>query len=149
MKKALLAFVMMWGLMAFAQRGDGHKGRLAHWKDMTPEQIATLQTKKMTLALDLSESQQREIQKINLENATDRKAKMAEWKAKKESGEMTKPATEEQYAKKIALLDRQIAHKEKMKQLLSKEQYEKWADMHSKKTMHHKREGRMKEGRRK
>jgi hypothetical protein len=103
----------------------------------------------MTLALDLSESQQREVQKINLVNATERKAKMAEWKAKKESGEVKRPTPEEQYAMKIALLDHQIAQKEKMKQLLSKEQYEKWEAMHSKKAMHHKREGKMKEGRRK
>ncbi|MEH6682258.1 MAG: hypothetical protein V7724_17070 [Sediminicola sp.] len=149
MKKVLFTIVMVLGLTAFAQKGDGHKGRQSDWKDMSPEQMATLKTKKMTLALDLSDPQQKEVQQMNLTEATSRQARMQEWKAKKESTEFKKPTSQERYEMKIALLDSQISKKEKMKSILSEEQYQKWERMHSKMAMHHKKGHDGKIGRRK
>lgn len=74
-----------------AQRHDGPKMRKGHKMDMTAEQMATLQTKHMTLALDLTEDQQNQIYKINLEKAQFGKEKWAEAKAARESGEWEKP----------------------------------------------------------
>ena len=80
----------------------------------------------MTLFLDLNESQQNKIQKINIENATQRKAMMEKRKAKKESGEFKKPTDEERLAMINAKLDHKIAMKVKMKNILNDEQYAKW-----------------------
>lgn len=94
--------------------------------NLEPEEIATLQTKKMTLRLDLTDAQQDDIYKINLENAKLRKAHMAERKARKESGEATKPSKEERLARANKMLDHKIAMKAKMKNILNEEQYAKW-----------------------
>jgi len=129
MKKLIVLMVLMAGITAMAQKPERERGDRGNMRDMTPEQIATLQTKQMTLALDLTDAQQKEIQSINLENAVKRSEKMNEMKARKESGEAKKLTSEEHYAMKTAMLDHQIAQKEKMKKILNKEQYMKWEKM--------------------
>lgn len=129
MKKLIVLMVLMAGITAMAQKPERERGDRGDIRDMTPEQIATLQTKQMTLALDLTDAQQKEIQSINLENAVKRSEKMNEMKARKESGEAKKLTSEERYAMKTAMLDHQIAQKEKMKKILNKEQYMKWEKM--------------------
>ncbi|KJD32643.1 hypothetical protein PW52_15510 [Tamlana sedimentorum] len=129
MKKILLIAIALVGLQAVAQnhRGEGKKERGDKMANLSAEEIATLQTKRMTLYLDLTESQQKKIQAINLENATKRKEMMEERKAKKESGEeRTKPTDEERLAMENARLDHKIAMKAKMKDILNEEQYTKW-----------------------
>lgn len=130
MKKIILIAIAFIGLQAVAQgqKNQGNKNRGNHQKmmNLSAEEMATLQTKKMTLMLDLDASQQNEIKKINLENATKRKAMMADRKAKKESGEAQKPTQEQRYAMANAKLDHMIATKAKMKKILNKEQFEKW-----------------------
>ncbi|SDF13945.1 hypothetical protein SAMN05421636_11314 [Pricia antarctica] len=96
---------------------------------MTPDQTATLRTKKMTLALDLTEVQQKQIQTLNLENAKTRESSMEKRKSIKENGESKKPTPEERYAMKNERLDRMIAQKAEMKDILSTEQYGKWEKM--------------------
>jgi hypothetical protein len=110
-------------------------------KDLTPEQIATLQTKQMTLALDLTDDQQKKMQDLNLENAVKRSGKMNEIRAKKESGELRKLTSEDRYAMKIAVLDHQIAQKEKLRNILDKEQYVKWEKMKKTREDYRKRRG--------
>ncbi|QHI36766.1 hypothetical protein IMCC3317_21360 [Kordia antarctica] len=100
-------------------------------KDFTPEQMAQLQTKKLTLALDLSQNQQQRVLALNTTAAKVRKQKMEAHKAKMEKKE--KPTAEEKYAMANERLDAKIAHKQQMKQILSKEQYEKWEKMHARK----------------
>ncbi len=111
-----------------AQKGE--RGGRAQMKDMTPEQIATLQTKKATLALDLTQAQQKQLKSLFIENAKMRKAKMA---AKEEGAERKKPSPEEHYARANERLDHQIAQKAKLKQILSEEQYAKWEQMKKRK----------------
>tara|TARA_R110000868_G_scaffold196650_2_gene442673 strand:- start:7765 stop:8226 length:462 start_codon:yes stop_codon:yes gene_type:complete len=131
MKKVILIVVALVALQMTAQekkegpnkeRGE----KMEHFKDMTPEEMATLQTKKMTLHLDLNASQQREIQQLNLQNATERKAKMEAHKALKESGKMEKPSKEDRLKMMNEHLDYQIAMKAKMKTILNADQYAKW-----------------------
>jgi len=145
MKKAILAMVLLIGVFAMAQReGKSNRGEM---KDLTPEQMATLQTKKMTLALDLSEAQQKQIQALNFENAKTRKAKMEERKVKKEADEAKKPTAEERYAMQNARLDARIAQKAKLKEILSQEQYDKWEKMAYRRGKHRKGKGKKGEGR--
>ncbi|MFD1162942.1 MULTISPECIES: Spy/CpxP family protein refolding chaperone [Hwangdonia] len=136
MKKIAIIAVALLALQATAQeqkREHANKERGDKMIMLSPEEIATLQTKKMTLHLDLNESQQAKIQKINLENATKRKAMMEARKAKKESGNAEKPTKEERYAMMNAKLDHQIAMKAKMKDILNNEQYAKWEKGQAKK----------------
>ncbi len=141
MKKLVVLIVLMAGITAIAQKPERNRGDRNHMKDMTPEQIATLQTKQMTLALDLTDAQQKEIQSLNLENALKRSEKKKEMKARKDSGETKKLTSEERYAMKTAMLDHQIAQKEKMKKILDKEQYEKWEKMKKNREGHRKGRG--------
>lgn len=128
MKKIFLIALAFIGLQAIAQeqRNQGYRNHNNMMMNLSAEEAATLLTKKMTLHLDLNESQQAKVKSINLENATKRKAMMAACKDKKENGTAQKPTHEERYAMANAKLDHMIAMKAKMKDILNKEQFEKW-----------------------
>ncbi|MFX0558545.1 hypothetical protein ACOCEA_17215 [Maribacter sp. CXY002] len=140
MKKIMImaALVLACGL-AMAQRPEGKDHK--RMQDMTPEQVATLHTKKMTLALDLTEAQQTKMKSLLASQAEKRKAKMEEFKAKKENGEQ--PTADEKFAMQNERLDAQIAHKAEMKKILNDEQYAKWEKMQHHRGKHGK--GKMKE----
>ncbi len=139
MKKAILAVLCMtaFTVMGQQEKKDYKSGDMERQR-MTPEQMATLQTKKMTLALDLSKEQQSQIEKLNLENAKLRQSKMEAFKAKKESGELKRPTSEERFNMANARLDQQIAQQEQMKKILNADQYEKWNSL-KQKERHHQR----------
>lgn len=131
MKKIIVIAIAFIGLQGIAQgqKKQGNKNGNNHREmmmNLSAEEIATLQTKKMTLFLDLNETQQAQIKSINLENATKRKTMMAERKAKKESETTNKPNPEKYYARANAKLDHKIAMKAKMKNILNTEQYARW-----------------------
>ena len=148
MKKLILIALALLAIQVGAQepKRDGHKKGQA-MKNLSADEIATLKTKKMTLHLDLNESQQKEIYDINLANATTRKAHMESRKAKKESGDTQKPTKEERLKMANARLDHQIAMKAKMKTILNAEQYAKWEKAQFR--MHAKSKGKKKEYRNK
>ena len=127
MKKVMLVLLCMAGITTMAQKGE-KKGQRA-MNDMTPEQMATLRTKEMTLNLDLNDAQQKQVQALNLKNAKSHKATMEKRKAMKENEETKKPTSDERYAMKNERLDKMIAVKTEMKEILSPEQYEKWEKM--------------------
>lgn len=126
MKRLAVALALLVSLSALAQKQHGHSMHKGPKMDMTAEQMATLQTKKMTLALDLTKAQQQKVMTLNLDEAEFRKSKWEEMKAKRESGEREKPTPEERFERENARLDHQIAHQEKMKEVLSDEQYQTW-----------------------
>ena len=130
MKKLILFTIALTALQITAQN---HPNRAERMQDFTPEEMATLRTKKMTLALDLNASQQAQIQEINLENATLRKAHMEKRQARKASGNTNKPSKEEYLKMQHAKLDHQIEVKAKMKDILNAEQYSKWEKMQARK----------------
>jgi len=136
MKNIIYALAILFTLNIAAQEGTDKKEMRKEkgkkfMKDFTPEQIAALRTKQLTLVLDLSESQQQKVLALNTESAKLRKQKMEAREAKKEKKE--KPTSEEKYAMMNAQLDAKIAHKQSMKQILSTEQYEKWEKMQANK----------------
>jgi len=107
-------------LTAMAQEGSDRGPR--DGKDqLTPEQMATIQTKKMTLALDLNNAQQKQIQEFHLANAKLRKEKMEAMKGKRKD-----LSSEERFAHQNERLDHMIAQKEKMKKILNEDQFSKW-----------------------
>ena len=117
MKALFATLLMMVGTVGISQRGPEHHPM----KDMSPEQVATLETKKMTLALDLTEKQQQQVQEIHLEKAIDRKTLKEEHKSRD-----SKPDADERFQMMNERLDKQIAVKDQMKDILDKDQFEKW-----------------------
>tara|TARA_R110002049_G_scaffold71370_1_gene183899 strand:+ start:64568 stop:65083 length:516 start_codon:yes stop_codon:yes gene_type:complete len=129
MKKLALIAIACITLQATAQKKnmDGpRKDRYEQFQNLSAEDMATLQTKKLILHLDLDASQQKAIQKLNLENSTVMKASMEARKAAKENGTAQRPSQEERTKMMNKRLNHQIAMKAKMKDILNAEQYEKW-----------------------
>lgn len=100
-------------------------------KDKRPQlsvvQHTDLKVKKMTLAMDLSEKQQNAIRPLIKTQVTQRKAGME--KRKEARKNKTKPTADEVYAMKSKQLDDKIEFKGKMKNILNKEQFEKFEKM--------------------
>jgi hypothetical protein len=138
MKNIMYVLAIIFTLNVAAQENtESHenRGKRQHQKEflqsLTPEQHATLQTKKLTLALDLTEKQQAKVLALQTKTATERKAKMEAHKEMREKGE--KPTNEERYQMMNERLDAQIAYKKSMKNILNDDQYERWEKMQANK----------------
>jgi periplasmic protein CpxP/Spy len=132
MKTWIVAMAMMMGVTMSAQehgrKHHGEKGPEKEQRDpLTPEQHAELRAKKLTLALDLTDKQQAELQKVFTEQGKDRQKEMEQRKANHEAGK--KPTAEEHFAMETKRLDSQIAGQRKIKNILSAEQYAKFEQM--------------------
>ena len=154
MKHIVLIAIALFTLNATAQKPEGPHGkhdkkeRRDKFKNFTAEEIATLQTKKMTLALDLSETQKNDIYSLNLEAAKDRKAKMKAREAQKGKEKKTELSKDERYQLANERLDKQIAHKKALKNILSKEQFEKWEQAQKHRKRKHMQRGKHKKRKR-
>ncbi|MGE5944532.1 MAG: hypothetical protein ACM31G_09360 [Flavobacteriales bacterium] len=132
MKKLLLIALALISIEGIAQQRMQQRPERKEMADkmfaLTPEESATLQTKRMTLQLDLNEYQQKEIYKLNLENATKRQLTMEANKAKRESGTFERPTKQDYLSRMNARLDNQIATRIKMNYILNTEQRTKWEE---------------------
>ncbi len=144
MKNLVIATVFLLTTVSFAQekhqkRGERKKENIEFIKNLSPEQQASLKTKRMTLALDLTKSQQQEIYTINLEKAKKRK----NMHLKKERNSILQKkelSSEERFDIMSTRLDEKIAHKKRMKSILSEKQFEQWQKIHKKRiTRKHKK----------
>ena len=117
----------MVGMAVLAQERN-RKQQGNEMEQFTPEQRSELQIKKLTLELDLNESQQREIKAFIADKNTKMEAHKKAMKAMKEKG--TKPTNDERFAMKIKMLDEQIATKKRMEKILTPKQFEKWTASH-------------------
>lgn len=98
---------------------EGHK-----MEKFTPEQRNQLMLKKMTLELDLNSTQQKEMSKIISDQSAKKEAHMKKMKEKMDKKE--EPTSDEIFEMKSKMLDDKIEMKEKMKKILTPEQYKKW-----------------------
>ena len=130
MKQILMIAIAFLTLNATAQDMKHRKGGL---KDLSAEEVATLQTKKMTLELDLTEAQQAKVKALVLKEAKAMESKRAARKAKKEQEDAKRPTKEERFNMANERLDKQIEMKKQMKTILNDEQYKKWEASRSKK----------------
>jgi len=136
MKKIFsVALIALLTLSTFGQEQQ----RKSNHPDLTPDQIAELQTKKMVLHLALSEKQQQQILEINKRNAIDRKRNMEEHKTLREKGQ--KPSSDEFANRMNKRLDKQIARQKEIKKILNEKQFDTWKN--SKKHQTHKMKKRM------
>ena len=136
MKYILKILVLLFSLSVFAQqpprgmdseRGKRSNNRMQAMKALTPEQEATLWTKKMTLELDLNQNQQDQMYALILEKTKKIKLRM-------ENKPKERPSKEEIYNMHISRLDEAIAMKESLKKILNDDQFAKWELMKNKKS---------------
>lgn len=114
-------------VFAFTFTTTAQKKRKDKRPKLSVEQHTDLAIKKMTLALDLSDKQQNQIKPLLKAQAEKRKAAMEKRKEMRKN--KTKPTAEEMYKMQAERLDDQIAMKERMKDILNKEQFEKFEKM--------------------
>lgn len=124
MKKLLTVAILALTLTAFAQ--EDKKEIRKERPQFTLEQERELQIKKMTLELDLTAQQQKEISKIISEKQTKRQSIKKEIETKKADNKLT---TDDKFVSKRNILNAQIAYRDELKKVLTPEQMEKWQKM--------------------
>ncbi|NRD19438.1 hypothetical protein HNV08_05215 [Winogradskyella eckloniae] len=142
MKKLVIIAIALVTLNGFAQERGGKKMRKENRsemrKDMTPTDIADLKSKRLTLKLDLTDAQQKKVQKLFLEQAETRQ-KFRDAHKPKDGEKREKPSQEEFVKMQNQRLDQQIQMKRNMKSILTAEQYAKFEKM---KPREHKKRGK-------
>jgi hypothetical protein len=133
MKKLALIVLLVVGFSTYAQEvKQDRKG--GEREKLSPEQRNQLQLKKMTLELNLNETQKKEMGKLIAEQSSKREAAMAERKASKEKG--VKLTADERFKMQSQRLDEEVAMKEKIQKVLTADQFKKWEDMKKEKKEH-------------
>lgn len=117
--------------------------RMESIKNMTPEQQATLWSKKMTLELDLNALQQEEIYTLILEKAKPNQTKMHQKNNVKKS-----LSNEERFKMQENLLDEKIKMRNAMKSILNPDQYEQWKKIEKQKERKKRKHSKMKKEKR-
>ncbi|RXG27355.1 hypothetical protein [Leeuwenhoekiella marinoflava] len=132
MKNLIVIVALFVSVTALAQQGNRGQ-RFKKMMDATPEEMAEMQTKRLTLALVLDDKQQKDIYGLELVAAKERKVNWEQRAAKMKARAGEKPSEEEREAmrkdrkeKYVAMLDKQIAHQEKMQKILNEEQFDQW-----------------------
>ena len=111
------------------QKRDMRKQRMESTSKTSPEEMAQLQTKRMTLNLDLNDQQQKEVSALFLEEAKLRQSKREAFLQSNDKQEKKTWSKEDRLKMTNARLDQQIEMKNKMKSILSTEQFDKWEKM--------------------
>ncbi len=117
MKKLMILAIAFMTFTATAQRG-GRPGV----QNLSAEDQAALQTKKMTLDLVLDESQAKKVYQVNLEQA---KKRIASREARKKNKDVSL-TQEQRLARREQMLDERIAVQNKMQQILNEDQFTQW-----------------------
>jgi protein CpxP len=126
MKKIILMTFLMVGMTVLAQERN-RKPLRDKMEQFTPEQRSQLMLKKMSLELDLNDSQQKDMSAMIADMSAKKEAHKTAMKAMKEKG--VKPTSDERFAMKMKMLDEQIAMKKRMEKILNPKQFEKWNEM--------------------
>lgn len=140
MKKLVTVLVLAIGFTLTTQAQKERKNSL---DKLTVVQQTELAVKKMTLKLDLTPSQQRDITPLLAEKITKRKAMDRKKKAMKDRDKKGKElSANERFLMNSKILDAQITFKAEMKRVLNKQQYERFEKMNERKS--HRTEKKMK-----
>tara|TARA_R100000935_G_C2819306_1_gene158921 strand:+ start:1105 stop:1542 length:438 start_codon:yes stop_codon:yes gene_type:complete len=125
MKKIILILTLMLSISAFAQEKKQERKQV-HKMDrveMTADEMATLRTKRMALKLDLTTAQQASLKTLFTEQASYQKTMQAQHREmKKDTAAMRK----NRFAMKNSRLDHQKEMQDKIRAILTPEQYETW-----------------------
>ena len=129
MKKLLVLSLLF--IVSFNSFSQNRKQLGNKLKSFSAEQIATLQTKKMTLSLDLNLKQQNEIFNVFLEEVKFKKTKRGEINERKNNSKEGL-SSKEIFDMMNEKLDHQIALNNKMKTILNKDQFLVWQEIKNK-----------------
>jgi len=128
MKKVVGLLVIMIALSnSINAQVNGKSGN----QNFTPEQIATLQTKRMNMLLNLSQEQQTAIVNLQKNQAMVRQAMRKSMLERKLKGKTL--SSDELFQLQSSRLDRMQQHKIAMKKILTEEQFTKWENMKNRK----------------
>ena len=139
MKKLFVLALLIVGITTIAQK-ENRNQQGNEMGQFSPEQQIQLMLKKMTLELDLNDSQQKEVSAIISEKIAKKEAMKAEMKSKKDKE--VKLTNDERFAMQMKMLDEQIATKKRMEKILNAKQFEKWASLKEEHQQH--RQGKSK-----
>lgn len=126
MKKLFLILTILTTIVMTAQDVKGTRKSKVFIKDLSNEQIATLKTKRMTLAYNLSEKQADAIYTIQLDLVNKHKSK-----TKMSPKEHKQMSSDEKYQLLLSRLDAKIDTKKRFAVVLTEKQMEKF-EMQSK-----------------
>ena len=135
MKNVPIVIMLLCSISLFAQRpelgkGDHKKHQIEEMHSFTPEQHAELESKRLTLLLDLNESQQQAIKNLSLKNTAKRKEQRVDPETRE------KMTSEALYQLQLTKLDTKIAHKSELKSILTKDQFAKWEKINMERRKH-------------
>ena len=128
MNYTLKFMTLLLGISSFAQQQPQVKllepkkhfnENMEKMKEMSPEQEATLWTKKMTLELDLNETQQDQMYALILEKAKTRDQRLDKLPKERHNKDQI-------FKMEVDRLDQKIAMKKALKSILTKKQFERW-----------------------
>jgi hypothetical protein len=131
MKKIISIFLILFSAFLIAQpphQQSPPEKRMERMNKLTAEQQATLWSKKMTLELDLNDTQEQQVYTLVLSKANTHKKRRANRPKKR-------PNSEEMYQMQVDLLEEKIAMKKAMKSILTTEQYGLWEKSQKKKEL--------------
>jgi len=138
MKNLFMAALLMVGMASFAQEKIAPLQKREQLEKMTPEQRNDLKLKKMTVELGLNDKQQKEMSVLISEQSVKRENARQQRVADRKNG--VKPTADERYKMESQILDEKKEMLDKMKTILTAEQYAKWDKISSE------RKDKMKEG---
>ena len=130
MKKIISIFLILFSAFLIAQppQQSPPEKRMERMNKLTAEQQATLWSKKMTLELDLNDTQEQQLYALVLNKANT-------YKKRRANRLKERPNSEEKYQMQVDLLEEKIAMKKAMKSILTAEQYGLWEKSQKKKEL--------------
>ncbi|MDA8531508.1 hypothetical protein N9K44_01300 [Flavobacteriaceae bacterium] len=131
MKKIISIFLLLFSAFIIAQpphQQSAPEKRMERMNKLTAEQQAKLWSKKMTLELDLNDTQEQQVYALALNKANTHKKRRA-------NRPKERPNSEEMYQMQVDLLEEKIAMKKAMKSILTPEQYGLWEKSQKKKEL--------------
>lgn len=130
MKKIISIFLILFSAFLIAQppQQSPPEKRMERMNKLTAEQQATLWSKKMTLELDLNDTQEQQLYALVLNKANT-------YKKRRANRLKERPNSEEKYQMQVDLLEEKIAMKKAMKSILTPEQYGLWEKSQKKKEL--------------
>jgi protein CpxP len=126
MKKLIVIALVLVGTTIIAQEGK-RKHQRNEMEQFTPDQKSQLMLKRMTLELDLTDVQQKEMSVFISAKIAKMASHKEEMKANREKG--VKPTNDERFAMHMKMLDEQIATKKSIQKILNAKQFEKWTSL--------------------
>lgn len=130
MKNLIMILITFLSIQSFAQdhRSDLPEQRKLKYKNMTSEDLAQIQSQKMTQNLELTETQQKEVYAVLLDRNKTREAKIKAYRNNKKKSKREDISKTERLKMKNERMTQQAEFNDEMKTILSPEQMTQWQE---------------------